>query len=152
RYVARSGGSGFPRRRWWATGVEAGPNPRGFSNATWEARSSPARESEPRGEPTGLRGEEEGASECRPVMGRIGLATLPHPKGGRLPAGVGGRERSANRRRGRRRSVGAVVMTVAGAAPATEVMSVAGTGVVTLRWTPRPMGPPRAYPKARRPM
>src|SRR5215468_1725608 len=76
-------------------------------------------------------------------MGRIGVATSPHPKGGRLPRGVGGREPSANRRRGRRRSVGAAVMAVAGAAPATEIISVAGTAAVTLRLAPRPMGQPR---------
>src|SRR3954447_23316015 len=29
-YVARSGGCNVPRRRWSATGVKAGPNPRGF--------------------------------------------------------------------------------------------------------------------------
>src|SRR5215468_6130284 len=57
----------------------------------------------------GLRVEDEGGSESRPVMGRIGVepkATSPHPKGGRLPSGVGGREPSANRRRPRCRTVG----------------------------------------------
>jgi hypothetical protein len=44
------------------------------------------------------RAEDSGASEGRPVVGRIGVATSPHPKGGRLPRGVGGREPSANRR------------------------------------------------------
>src|SRR5215471_14253964 len=89
----------------------------------------------------GLRVKDRGASEGRPVIGRIGV--IPYPKGGRLPRGVGGREPSANRRRGRRRTVGAVVTAAAGAASATEVTSVAGTAVVTLRWTPRPTGPPR---------
>ena len=47
----------------------------------------------------GLRVKDEGGSEGRPVMGRIGVATSPHAKAGRLPSGVGGREPSANRRR-----------------------------------------------------
>lgn len=34
------------------------------------------RESEPQGEPTGLRVWEGGGSECLPVMGRIGIASL----------------------------------------------------------------------------
>ena len=67
----------------------------------------------------GLRVKEEGASEGRPVMGRIGVATLPPAKAGRLPSGVGGREPSANRRRLGCRTVGAVVTTVAGAPAAT---------------------------------
>src|SRR5438874_11262174 len=67
----------------------------------------------------GLRVQEEGASEGRPVMGRIGVATSPHAKGGRLPSGVGGREPSANRRRLGCRTVGAVVTTVAGAPAAS---------------------------------
>jgi len=46
----------------------------------------------------GLRVWDEGASECRPVIGRIGVATSPRPKGCRLPSGVVGREPSANRR------------------------------------------------------
>src|SRR5215207_9297192 len=79
----------------------------------------------------GLRGKDRGASQGRPVMGRIGVVTSPYPKGGRLHRGVGGCETSANRRRGRRRNVGAVVTTVAGAASATEDISVAGTVVVT---------------------
>src|SRR5262249_25667155 len=54
-------------------------------------------------------------------MGRIGVATSPHPKGGRLPSGVGGREASANWRSEQSRTVGAVVTTVAGAARTTEV-------------------------------
>src|SRR5215831_2188800 len=91
----------------------------------------------------GPRVKDRGASEGRPVVGRIGVATLPHPKGGRLPRGVGGRGASANRRRGRRRTVGAVVTAAVGAASATEVPSVAGTAAVTPRWTPRPTGPPR---------
>src|SRR5437868_2401013 len=69
--------------------------------------------------PTGLRVEEEGGSECRPVMDWIGVATSSHPKGGRLPSGVGGRETPANRRREQSRTVGEVAMTFAGAAPAT---------------------------------
>src|SRR5947208_2962780 len=91
----------------------------------------------------GLRVEERGGSECRPVTGRIGVVTSPRPKGGGLPRGVGGREPPANRRRGRRRSVGRAVTAVAGATVATVINSVAGTAAVTLRLAPRPMGQPR---------
>jgi hypothetical protein len=91
----------------------------------------------------GLRVEEEGESECRSVMGRIGVATSSHAQAGRLPSGVGGRERSANRRRGRRRSVGRAAMALAGAASTTEITSVAGSVSVTFRLNPRPMGQPR---------
>jgi hypothetical protein len=70
-----------------------------------------------------------------PDRGRV-----PLPKGGRLPSGVGGHEPPVNRRRGRRRYVGAAVMAVAGAAPATVVTSVAGPAVVTSRLAPRPRG------------
>src|SRR5260370_17734589 len=76
-------------------------------------------------------------------MGWIGGATSPHAKAGRLPSGVDGREASANRRRRRRRSVGEVATTFAGAASATEIISVAGTAVVTLRLSSRPMRQPR---------
>jgi hypothetical protein len=100
-------------------------------------------ESAPRGEPTGQRVKEEGGSECRAVMGRIGVATSPCPKGGRLPSGIGGRKPSANRRRGRRRYVGGIETVLACVAPATEVISVAGSAVVTPRLAPRPMGQPR---------
>ena len=68
---------------------------------------------------------------------------ITHPKGGRLPRGVVGREPSANRRSKQSRTVGEVAMTSAGAACATEVNSVAGPVDVTLRLTPRPMGQPR---------
>src|SRR4051794_2194136 len=68
---------------------------------------------------------------CR---GRRGVALSPHPKGGRLPRGVGGREPSANRRRGRCRTVGGIATVLAGAAPATEVIAVAGSAVVTPRF------------------
>ena len=71
------------------------------------------------------------------------MATSLHAKAGRLPSGVGGREPSANRRSEQSRTVGGVAMTTAGAASATEVNSVAGTGAVTLRLTPSPMGQPR---------
>jgi len=49
-------------------------------------------ESEPQGEPIGMRVEEDGKSECRPVMGRIGVATSPHAKAGWLPSGVSSQE------------------------------------------------------------
>ena len=35
-------------------------------------------ESEPQGEPIEMRVEEDGKSECRPVVGRIGVALRPH--------------------------------------------------------------------------
>jgi len=84
-------------------------------------------------------------------VGRIGVATLPPAQACRLPSGTGGREPSANRRRGQSRHVGAAVTVVAGAAPATAGNSVAGTAVVTSRLTPRPRGQPRAA-KARCPL
>src|SRR5262249_52125844 len=102
----------------------------------------------------GLRVKDGGGSECRPVRGRIGVepeATSLHAKAGRLPPGVGGREPSANRRSKQSRTVGEVAMTSAGAACATEVISVAGPVAVTLRLTPRPMGRPR-FRKERCPM
>ena len=39
---------------------------------------------------------EDGKSERRAVMARIGVATSPPGKPGRLPSGVGARERTAN--------------------------------------------------------
>jgi len=42
--------------------------------------------------PVGVR--DVGKSERRPVIGRIGVQTLPRPKGSPLPAGLGSRERS----------------------------------------------------------
>ena len=69
------------------------------------------------------------------------MARLLHAKAGPLPSGVGGREPSVNRRSKQSRTVGEVAMTSAGAACTTEPNSVAGPVAVTLRWTPRPMGP-----------
>jgi hypothetical protein len=72
------------------------------------------------------------------------VATSLHAKAGRLPSGVDGRDPSANRRRGQSRSVGGIATIHAGAAPATATLiSVAGTGTVTSRLTPSPMGQPR---------
>jgi hypothetical protein len=68
----------------------------------------------------GLRVKDRGESEGRSVIGRIGVAILLHPKGGRLPRGVGGREPSANRRRLGCRNVGGAVTALAGAPAATE--------------------------------
>ena len=51
---------------------------------------------QPQGRTIQGRVKDRGASERRPVMGRIGVATLPHAKAGRLPRGVGVRERSIN--------------------------------------------------------
>jgi hypothetical protein len=51
-------------------------------------------ESRPQGRPVPVGVKDAGESECRPVIGRIGARTLPHPKGRPLPAGLGSRERS----------------------------------------------------------
>ena len=62
-------------------------------------------ESEPQGEPKGLRVSEDGKSECRSVVERIEVerssidATSPHAKAGRLPSGVLSRESLTNRLR-----------------------------------------------------
>jgi hypothetical protein len=72
------------------------PIPHGERGKPVALRGMPP-EGEPQGDLTGQRVEEEGASEGRLVTGRIGVATLPHPKGGRLPSGVGARDRTANR-------------------------------------------------------
>jgi len=40
----------------------------------------------------GMRVKEKGKSECCPVMGRIGVATVPHVKTGRLPYGLSSQE------------------------------------------------------------
>jgi len=50
-------------------------------------------ESDPRGLPVPVGVKDAGESERRPVIGRIGVQTLPHPKGRPLPAGLGSRER-----------------------------------------------------------
>ena len=72
------------------------------------------------------------------------MATSLPAKAGRLPSGVDGRDPSANRRRGQSRPVGGIATIHAGAAPATATLiSVAGTGAVTSRLTPGPMGQPR---------
>jgi hypothetical protein len=59
----------------------------------------------------GLRVKEEGASEGRPVRGRLGVATSPPAQAGRLPSGVGVRAATAHRQRKRRRQVGEVART-----------------------------------------
>jgi len=51
-------------------------------------------ESDPRGLPVPVGVRDAGESECRPVIGRIGVQTLPRPKERPLPAGLGSRERS----------------------------------------------------------
>src|SRR3954467_15943780 len=95
----------------------------------------------------GLRVKDEGGSEGRPVMGRTGVEPVARSlpaKAGRLPSGVDGRDPSANRPGGQSRSVGGIAMIRAGAAPApARSISVAGTGAVTSRLTPSPMGQPR---------
>lgn len=48
----------------------------------------PAMAGVPQGKLMGLWVWDARESECRPVMGRIGVATSPHPKGGRLLAGL----------------------------------------------------------------
>ena len=60
---------------------------------------------QPQGVPKGRRVKEEGASECRSVMERIGIAphrrwaTSSHAKAGRLPSGLHSRESLSNRLR-----------------------------------------------------
>jgi len=89
--VARSGGPELLRRRWRATGVEMRPSHSGTSAERGKPVVSPApsprgaRESEPQGEPMGQRVKEEGESQRRPVMGRIGVEppgdiTLPRKR------------------------------------------------------------------------
>jgi hypothetical protein len=127
-------------------GADAVPPAESCDPATWFHRRnvvspSPSREGKlPVRAATGRRVEEEGASEGRPVTGRIGVATSPHAKAGRLPSGVGGCERSANRRSRQCRCRWGR-NGLAGAACATEVLSVAGTGQVMPRL---PRGQPRA--------
>jgi hypothetical protein len=61
-------------------------------------------EDEPQGKSIAVRVEDEGESECRSVIERIGvepLATLLHAKAGRLPSGLSSRESPANRLRGK---------------------------------------------------
>ena len=50
-------------------------------------------ERDPRGSPVLAGVKDAGESECRPVIGRIGVPTLPHSKERPLPAGLGSRER-----------------------------------------------------------
>ncbi len=52
---------------------------------------------QPQGAPKGRRVKEEGASEGRAVMGRIGVETSPHAKASRLPSGLYSRESLRNR-------------------------------------------------------
>lgn len=47
---------------------------------------------EPQGTPLALRAEEQGKSEGRSVMGRIGVEISPHAKAGRLPYGLSSQE------------------------------------------------------------
>ena len=102
-----------------------------------------SREREPQGEPTGQQVKEEGGSECRSVMGRIGVVTSPHAKAGRLPCGVGGREASVNRRRRcAEKSAGSQWLLLV-LQPPPKFISVAGSAVVTPRLTSRPMRQPR---------
>ena len=61
-------------------------------------------EDKPQGESIAVRVEDEGESERRSVIERIGvepLATLLHAKAGRLPSGLSSRESPANRLRGK---------------------------------------------------
>ena len=61
-------------------------------------------EDEPRGESIAVRVEDEGESERRSVMERIGVeptATSLHAKTGRLPSGLSSRESPATRLRGK---------------------------------------------------
>jgi hypothetical protein len=61
-------------------------------------------EDKPQGKSMAVRVEDEGESERRSVIERIGvepLATLLHAKAGRLPSGLSSRESQANRLRGK---------------------------------------------------
>jgi hypothetical protein len=86
--VARSGGPELLRRRRRATGVEMRPIHSGTSAERGKPVVLPvpypmgSRESNPQGAPTGQQVKEEGGSECRPVMGRIGVATSPYRESG----------------------------------------------------------------------
>src|SRR5262249_24081723 len=72
-----------------------------------------------------------------------GVATLPHPKGGRLPSGVGGRDKTANRREAAlqkcRRGCNPPGR---GCCPPGFILG-AGTTAVKLRVCPSPRGAPR---------
>ncbi len=82
------------------TGEEAGPNPSVVRTRNVVSPSpSRKRVGASRDEPTGRRVEEEGESERRSVMERIGIGTLSRAKAGRLPSGLSARESLANRQR-----------------------------------------------------
>jgi hypothetical protein len=60
------------------TGGKSGPHPCGGRDGTRSARRPPDAGRELQGAPRGRRGEDDGARECRPVMGRIGVARRSH--------------------------------------------------------------------------
>ncbi len=68
-------------RRCRAFGVKAAPNRSGYFCGTWQPRTSPwpVRESNPKGEPMGVRAKEDGKSQCRLVMSRIRVPATAVP-------------------------------------------------------------------------
>jgi hypothetical protein len=82
-----------------ATGGEAEPKPSVIHPWDVVSPSSSLRVGPPQGAPMGRRVEDEGGSEGRSVIGRIGVeppARSPHAKAGRLPSGVSARDRPNN--------------------------------------------------------
>lgn len=67
--MVRYRGSNVLCRRCRATGVQAAPNRSGYISGTWQPRTlpRPVGESEPQGEPMGVRAQEDGKSEGRSV-------------------------------------------------------------------------------------
>jgi len=90
-------------------------------------------------QPTGLRVQDEGASEGPPVMGGIGVATSPHGKPGQLPSGVDARERTANRRQAASQICRRDCNGPCWCGGHHRVLSGAGTVVVMSRWASRPV-------------
>ena len=125
RYVARSRGPELLWRRCRATGAEMRPIHSGTSAERGKPVVLPApyanglREREPQGEPTGPQVKEEGGSESRAVMARIGV----EPEGNITPreSGQTSRWSGVTREPGKQTSGGdadmSVAATPAGAAP-----------------------------------
>lgn len=85
-----------------AAGVERAPKPILWHTRNVVSPSGSLGESDPQGKPLARWVGEDGKSERRPVMGRIGVAggpTAPHAQAGRLPSGHPARESKANRLR-----------------------------------------------------
>jgi hypothetical protein len=87
----------------------------------------------------GLRVKEEGGSQGRSVTDRIGVATSPHGKPGRLPSGVDARERTANRRWAATQRCRRDCNGPCWCGCHHRGISGAGSVRVTCRWPSRPM-------------